>query len=68
MTPLRWLAAVAFALAILSRLARSRISFDVATRIAPGVHRGIPVDNILFWGLLALGAILLLITFLRPGR
>lgn len=63
MTSMRWLAAIAFALAILCRLARSYVSFGLAFRVSPEVHRAVSVDSILFWGLLALATVLALISF-----
>jgi hypothetical protein len=65
-TFLRGVATAAFVLAIASRLARPYISFGLATRITPEVHKEvISGDNFVFWGLLALGATLLVISFLR---
>jgi hypothetical protein len=68
MTLLKWLAAIAFVLAILFRLARPFISFGLAFRIAPDVHQGVSIDSVLFWGLLALSAILALIICLRHAH
>lgn len=65
MNSVRWLAAIAFVLAILCRLARPYISFGLAFRVNPELHRGVSVDGVLFWGLLVLSAILALISFSR---
>jgi hypothetical protein len=44
------------------------VSFELAYAVAPGVHRGIPISEPLFWVLLVLGAILLAASFSRIHR
>jgi hypothetical protein len=63
MTPMRWIAVIALFLALTLRLSRPYVAFDFAYRVAPGLHRGIPVSGPLFWSLLILGTILMAASF-----
>ena len=58
MTMIRWLAVFAFGLALVCRFAWRLIPLDVGFRVTPEMHRGVPMGIVLFWGLLALSAIL----------
>jgi hypothetical protein len=64
MTPMRWIAVIAFLLALTLRVSHRYVSFELAYRVAPGLHRGIPISGPLFWGLLVLGTILMAASFL----
>jgi len=68
MTMMRFLAAFAFVLAIVCRFAWRLIPLDLAYRVTPEVHRGVPMGIVLFWGLLALSAILALASFFRTAE
>jgi len=56
---------IAFLLALVIRVAHRYVSFELAYALAPGVHRGTPISEPLFWVLLVLGAILLAARFSR---
>ena len=67
-TPLRSVAVICFALAIVGRLAGRYFSFDLAVAVTPGVHRTILLPEVFFWGFLALGVILVVASWFRwPG-
>ena len=68
MTMIRWFAAFAFVLALVCRFAWRLIPLDLGFRVTPEVHRGVPVGIVLFWGLLALSAILALTSFFRHAH
>ena len=63
MTPMRWIAVIVFLLALTLRLSRRYVSFELAYRVAPGLHRGISISGPLFWSLLILGTILMASSF-----
>jgi hypothetical protein len=65
MTRMRWIAVIALLLALVIRVSHRYVSFELAYAVAPGVHRGIPISEPLFWVLLVLGAILLAASFSR---
>lgn len=59
---------IAWFLALVIRVSHRYVSFELAYAVAPGVHRGIPISEPLFWVLLVLGAILLAASFSRIHR
>lgn len=68
MTTLKWLAAIAFVMALVCRFTLRQIAFGWATRVTPGYHRDVfsaTLGVILFWVLIVLSATLALIGFLR---
>ena len=65
MTPMIWIAVVAFLLALVLRLSSRYVSFGLAYAVAPGQHRGVSISGPLFWVLLVSGAILLAASFSR---
>ena len=64
---LRWMAVISFGLAIACRLAGRRIPIDIAVPVSTGMHRGVPLGQVLFWGLLAMAAVLAL-SSIRDGQ
>lgn len=63
MTPMRWIAVIAYLLALALRLSSRYVSFALAYSVAPGLHRGVSISGPLFWVLLVLGTILLAASF-----
>jgi hypothetical protein len=63
--PMRWIAVIAFLLALALRLSSRYVSFGLAYTVAPGLHRGVSISGPLFWALVVLGAILLAASFSR---
>jgi hypothetical protein len=63
MTPMRWIAVIAFLLALALRLSSRYVSFGLAYSVAPGLHRGVSISGPLFWVLLVLGTILVAASF-----
>ena len=68
MTMMRWLAVLAFVLALVCRFAWRIIPLDVGFRVTPELHRGVPIGIVVFWAFLALSAILASTSFLRHAH
>jgi hypothetical protein len=63
MTPMRWIAVIAFLLALALRLSSRYVAFGLAYSVAPGLHRGVSISGPLFWVLLVLGTVLVAASF-----
>lgn len=68
MKSLRWMAVFCFVSAMVLRMLSRFVSFGFAVVVAPGVHRDVWPQGIVFWGLLVLSVLLMAMSLLRQAR